>query len=51
MDITEYLRTLASEDGSDLYLSTGAPISGKFQGELRPPGRAGDGGGRSRRGG
>jgi len=32
----DYLRTLASEGGSDLYLSTGAPPSAKFQGNLRP---------------
>jgi twitching motility protein PilU len=32
----DYLRILASEGGSDLYLSTGAPPSAKFQGKLRP---------------
>jgi twitching motility protein PilU len=32
----EYLRVLASNDGSDLYLSTGAPPCAKFQGILKP---------------
>ena len=36
MEFEEMLNILASEDGSDLYLSTGAPPSGKFQGRLRP---------------
>jgi len=31
----DYLRILAREDGSDLYLSTGAPPCAKFQGALR----------------
>jgi twitching motility protein PilU len=34
--ITEWLKTLASENGSDLYLSTGAPPCAKFQGQLKP---------------
>ncbi|MDO8861772.1 PilT/PilU family type 4a pilus ATPase [Haliea sp. E1-2-M8] len=34
--ITEWLKTLATEGGSDLYLSTGAPPCAKFQGQLRP---------------
>jgi twitching motility protein PilU len=37
--ITEWLKTLATENGSDLYLSTGAPPCAKFQGKLRPIGR------------
>ncbi len=36
MRITEWLKTLASENGSDLYLSTGAPPCAKFQGQLKP---------------
>lgn len=39
MRISEWLKTLASEGGSDLYLSTGAPPCAKFQGKLRPIGR------------
>ena len=35
MDIKEMLRILASQDGSDLYLSTGAPPCAKFNGVLR----------------
>lgn len=31
-----YLTTLAKHDGSDLYLSTGAPPCAKFQGTLKP---------------
>jgi len=34
--ITEWLKILSSEQGSDLYLSTGAPPCAKFQGELKP---------------
>lgn len=34
--ITNYLKVLAKHDGSDLYLSTGAPPSAKFNGELKP---------------
>ncbi|MET0377766.1 MAG: PilT/PilU family type 4a pilus ATPase [Spongiibacteraceae bacterium] len=36
MDFNEYLKILATKDGSDLYLSTGAPPCAKFQGVLRP---------------
>jgi twitching motility protein PilU len=36
--ITEWLKHLATEDGSDLYLSTGAPPCAKFDGQLRPIG-------------
>jgi twitching motility protein PilU len=35
-NIHEYLKTLAKNDGSDLYLSTGAPPCAKFQGALKP---------------
>lgn len=34
--IDSYLNVLAKNDGSDLYLSTGAPPCGKFQGTLKP---------------
>ncbi|WP_188150623.1 PilT/PilU family type 4a pilus ATPase [Teredinibacter waterburyi] len=34
--IDNYLKILASKDGSDLYLSTGAPVCAKFQGTLKP---------------
>jgi twitching motility protein PilU len=34
--ITKWLKILSSENGSDLYLSTGAPPCAKFQGQLRP---------------
>ncbi len=36
--ITEWLKFLASKNGSDLYLSTGAPPCAKFEGSLRPIG-------------
>ncbi|MCZ6830797.1 MAG: PilT/PilU family type 4a pilus ATPase [Gammaproteobacteria bacterium] len=36
MRITPWLETLAKKDGSDLFLSTGAPPCAKFQGELKP---------------
>ncbi|MAY35947.1 MAG: type IV pili twitching motility protein PilT [Spongiibacteraceae bacterium] len=36
MEFTDYLRILAKNDGSDLYLSTGAPPCAKFQGVLKP---------------
>lgn len=36
MGFEDYLRLLAEKDGSDLYLSTGAPPSAKFQGQLTP---------------
>jgi twitching motility protein PilU len=35
-NIHDYLRTLAKNDGSDLYLATGAPPCAKFQGALKP---------------
>ena len=34
--IDNYLNILAQKDGSDLYLSTGAPPCAKFQGTLKP---------------
>jgi twitching motility protein PilU len=34
--ITEWLKILSTENGSDLFLSTGAPPCAKFQGELKP---------------
>jgi twitching motility protein PilU len=34
--IDQYLHLLAKKEGSDLYLSTGAPPCGKFQGVLKP---------------
>ena len=34
MDFTKYLTELATRDGSDLYLSTGASPCAKFQGEM-----------------
>ena len=36
MSFFDYLKRLADEEGSDLYLSTGAPPSAKFSGELTP---------------
>jgi twitching motility protein PilU len=36
MPLKKYLQLLAKHDGSDLYLSTGAPPSAKFQGTLKP---------------
>ncbi len=38
MQIKDWLTRLASDGGSDLYLSTGAPPCAKFDGELRPIG-------------
>ena len=35
MDFEDCLKTMAREGGSDLYLTTGAPPSAKFNGELR----------------
>jgi twitching motility protein PilU len=35
MDFKGYLTVLAQQDGSDLYMSTGAPPCGKFQGKLK----------------
>lgn len=36
MNFDEYLTVLARNDGSDLYLSTGAPPCAKFHGKLKP---------------
>ena len=36
MDLTAMLKILASQDGSDLYLATGAPPCAKFNGVLKP---------------
>lgn len=36
MDFPALLKVLATQDGSDLYLSTGAPPCAKFNGVLRP---------------
>ena len=36
MQFKDYLKILAVKDGSDLYLSTGAPPCAKFQGVLKP---------------
>ena len=38
MDIQALLKILATQDGSDLYLSTGAPPCAKFNGVLKPLG-------------
>ena len=35
MKISPYLKVLAEKDGSDLYLSTGAPPSAKFHGAMK----------------
>ena len=35
MDFENWLKTLADEGGSDLYLTTGAPPIAKFDGELK----------------
>lgn len=35
MELHDYLRTLASRDGSDLYLTADAPPAAKFQGALK----------------
>jgi twitching motility protein PilU len=34
--ITEWLKTLSTKGGSDLYLTTGAPPCAKFEGKLKP---------------
>ncbi|MCK5001688.1 MAG: PilT/PilU family type 4a pilus ATPase [Gammaproteobacteria bacterium] len=39
MKVTPLLKILAEKDGSDLYLSTGAPPSAKFSGVLTPLGK------------
>ena len=36
MDFNDYLTILVKNDGSDLYLSTGAPPCAKFHGKLKP---------------
>jgi twitching motility protein PilU len=36
MDFPALLKTLSTQDGSDLYLSTGAPPCAKFDGVLKP---------------
>lgn len=36
MGFDDYLKVLAKNDGSDLYLSTGAPPCAKFHGTLKP---------------
>lgn len=36
MEFIDYLKYFAERDGSDLYLSTGAPPSAKFYGKLEP---------------
>jgi twitching motility protein PilU len=36
MELRDYLKLLASKDGSDLYLLPNAPPSAKFQGKLTP---------------
>ena len=36
MEFNEYLHILAKNDGSDLYLSTGAPPCAKFNGVMKP---------------
>lgn len=36
MKITQWLKILSTEGGSDLYLSTGAPPCAKFEGQLKP---------------
>jgi len=36
MTFTDYLKILAKNDGSDLFLSTGAPPCAKFHGQLKP---------------
>ena len=38
MEIDPLLRILASQDGSDLYMSTGAPPCARFEGVLKPLG-------------
>lgn len=36
MEFKDYLKILVSNDGSDLYLTVGAPPAAKFQGALKP---------------
>ena len=40
MKVTPYLKMLAEKEGSDLYFSTGAPPSAKFNGEMKPLGKS-----------
>ena len=39
MKVAPYLKVLAEKDGSDVYLSTGAVPSAKFNGVLKPLGK------------
>lgn len=39
MRLKEWLKILSAKDGSDLYLSTGAPPCAKFEGKLKPIGK------------
>jgi len=36
MDITPFLKLMVKESASDLFFSTGAPVSMKIQGKLTP---------------
>ncbi|MFB9886418.1 PilT/PilU family type 4a pilus ATPase [Balneatrix alpica] len=36
MELVDLLKTLVTDDGSDLYFSPGAPASAKFHGTMRP---------------
>ncbi len=36
MQLKEFLKILVDKDGSDLYLTTGAPVSAKIHGKLQP---------------
>lgn len=36
MDLKDYLKLMVMKDASDLYLTTGAPVSAKIQGLLQP---------------
>ena len=36
MEFLDYLKYFSERDGSDLYLTTGAPPSAKFYGKLTP---------------
>lgn len=36
MELTDYLKILVQNDGSDLFLTTGAPPAAKFHGVLKP---------------
>ena len=40
MKVTPYLKMLAEKEGSDLYFSTGAPPSAKFNGVMKPLGKS-----------